>query len=803
MAATNAIIDWEFKAPISIPLVKQLLPENSVTIISGTLKNIGTEMSWGGPDLYDVTEGKKRISGYGGAHNIGASAPFILSLTPVEGKFPLGLRKFEFWGRTEDNMTDHKIADFGLMFVAGEGSPVPEKSYIEFNTNIPVNVRVDGKIYKANINSPVKLEISPGQHSVDLTADGYENRNYSHNWILGESFPAQSFSMKEEEIELPLPTNWNELSATEQQTFLNEVSGMKSGAIEPIDWTDFALLIGPGSLLKLGTGAIKGLFSAIKISIPRLTPLTSKGFINIIKSAPKVIEEIQIKTSSELWDLALKSPETVVAWFKALKPGEYTAFLNTLKNPVVKYATDQKVARLILDDAAKNLPLSSKLIALLPSGKQMILLGAGIAGIASWASVDNLTWVLTGAIRDLIQAGEYEKALESIAGARTTLKGIYDNPVWSLVANVFTGGMAKGVYDGMFTFLDSQEVIALKGQAEGKLGSIAIKTVPAGATIWIDDKQKTYPSNTVYDEQPVGQHKIRLELKGYITETKEIEIKTGEQTEVIHEFTLIDEEMPSTAGRLQWDTKNNTTKASIGASFYVNGRLEKSFASSYVVDLKPGTYELKWTAIGYEDYTDTTGIIAGKLTDLTVNMIPLEEPDDKTPGVTCETLGYLTTQPEDGRNYELITVRGLTCFELKEITAGTLELSSNPEAEIWILGNKFEHNTPTNIPLEQGMYDITLKAQGYVNETIRVYINARQTIVRAVTLQAEEQAVLPRKVWRIDVDSLPSSAKILVNYAFTDKYTPDYILLDPGEYLITLTKSGHKPYHVPLTLEEF
>jgi len=70
--------------------------------------------------------------------------------------------------------------------------------------------------------------------------------------------------------------------------------------------------------------------------------------------------------------------------------------------------------------------------------------------------------------------------------------------------------------------------------------------------------------------------------------------------------------MPSTAGRLQWDTKNNTTKASIGASFYVNGRLEKAFASSYVVDLKPGTYELKWTAIGYEDYQDTTGIIAGK-----------------------------------------------------------------------------------------------------------------------------------------------------------------------------------------------
>ena len=111
-------------------------------------------------------------------------------------------------------------------------------------------------------------------------------------------------------------------------------------------------------------------------------------------------------------------------------------------------------------------------------------------------------------------------------------------------------------------------------------------------------------------------------------------------------------------------------------------------------------------------------------------------------------------------------------------------------------------NTPTKIQLEQGTYDVTLKAEGYFDETIRIWINPSETTTRAVTLTAESEPPPTELVARVSVNSSPTGAKILVNGVWTDKYTPDSDLLKAGQYEIGLTKSGYEPWYAPLNLVE-
>ena len=183
-------------------------------------------------------------------------------------------------------------------------------------------------------------------------------------------------------------------------------------------------------------------------------------------------------------------------------------------------------------------------------------------------------------------------------------------------------------------------------------------------------------------------------------------------------------------------------------------------------------------------------------------MDKLEEIPDVPSTFTCESLGYHTDEPLDGQEYEQIPVRGLLCYALKLKTKGFLEISSTPNAEIWILGEKQAQKTPTIIPLEQGTYDITLKAEGYFDETIRVWLDAQQTIIRAITLTPKDAPEPTTRLARISVNSFPTGAKILVNGDWTKSYTPDNVLLKAGDYEIGLTKTGFFPWSTPLRLVE-
>jgi hypothetical protein len=134
---------------------------------------------------------------------------------------------------------------------------------------------------------------------------------------------------------------------------------------------------------------------------------------------------------------------------------------------------------------------------------------------------------------------------------------------------------------------------------------------------------------------------------------------------------------------------------------------------------------------------------------------------------------------------------------------GRVQVTANVEAEIWSAGTNTEFRTPALFELLPGIYDITLKAEGYLEETKTAYVKAGEVYSLAFLLTSETAGPSAHKAWRLDVDSSPASAKILINYSFTGKYTPDYVLLDPGAYVVSLTKSGYQRWETPVTLEEF
>lgn len=538
-------------------------------------------------------------------------------------------------------------------------------------------------------------------------------------------------------------------------------------------------------------------------------PTGKKVILWVSMKAPVTVAEKAIAgalgtmTAGEIQAMGLKDPKGLASMFKALSKENTAKLFNALvRTPAGKKAIEV-IQRVVLDQRTG--------IAKWKIMGTLVGAGATLFGLAHTLNFLGFLGEETIQTRGigvftLISNKQWKEAAEALIGYKETvdlvsagINGLMNIPI----LNVFLAAWWPAYKAGAYAQISDYDTLIKEKLKAEETGEIAVETTPTGATIWIDDTQHKYPSNSTIDKLLPKKYTVRLELKGHIEYEEEVQVKEGEQTRVAHEFEEIPEEIGPKAGRLQWETVDEKTGAAIGASFYINDRLEKSYATSMAIDLKPKTYELRWTAVGYEDYEDTVPIEKDTTTVLKVEMTKLEEPPDEYPGVTCESLGYLPEPGTPAESYEEVSVRGLTCYKLKEITKGKLEISSDPEASVWILGVKEAEKTPVTLELEQGMYDVTLKAEGYTEETIRVYIMPGVVTVRAVTLKAEEELEVPRRVWRIDVNSLPSSAKILVNYAWTRKYTPDFVLLDPGEYLITLTKSGFKPWETPLTLEEF
>jgi len=317
------------------------------------------------------------------------------------------------------------------------------------------------------------------------------------------------------------------------------------------------------------------------------------------------------------------------------------------------------------------------------------------------------------------------------------------------------------VYEGRI----SEETFYLKTEAPPERASIEVITRPDGADVFVNDVLFTYPSNTVIGDLDAGAYQIRVEKTGYESAEKRITVGEGEHRKT--EFELVPIEVPTEKGILA------ARSSPSGAEVIIDEKVVTTTPGE--VELDPGSYSVTFKLDGYKDLTRTTIVKKGETVVLSVTLVE-EDEEEPTPPL-----------PPPGKAHIVIDVTP----DYAELWLGATLLGTLPPP------GHYETD------MDPGSYDFTFKKAGYYETTRTAILRSDQTTILSVSLIRIPEK---KKVWRVDVSAVDSdgyslSAKILVNDSFTGKWTPDYILLDPGDYVFKITKSGYYPAEIPLSLE--
>jgi len=646
-----------------------------------------------------------------------------------------------------------------------------------------------GRVFIDNIDTgqntmTAPIEVVPGMRKIEVKAlEGFADTQVTRLARVGETrdirIPLAALADKPTEEPGPVETSPREQFKSPLTQIVNalglETPGFLAawdefiGTVTDIFGTSF-----PQFVIDETTGEFKRLPNDKKILffVSMTAPINAGE-----KALQAAIESI---TAEEFLALAAKDPKAALAILKPLSPAQLGQFYTSLGKGILQRDAIQTSTRLILDAAGKNLPLSAKLIAALPSAKNIGLMVAGIAAIASWGSMDNLLFALNGGIAGLIQQGAAKEAIERIKASKETMLILFENPIWRGMANIFTAGIWQQAYEAEFLRLEDLEIQARNKLEATEVGEIAVTTDPARAVITVNGTLHTFPSPTVVSKLPPGKYTVKLELDGHIDHEELVNVKAQEQAKIEHTFSVLPGEITARAGRLEITIFDKKTGASLIGSFFINDRLEKEVSHALALDLIPGPVEIRIEAFGYKTWEDvqvvdldtTTKVIA----ELDKFIIQVPELPPEAPSLGEEP----PTEPKTGR----------------------LEVNSNTTANILIGGVDTGKKTPSGFNLSQGIYSVTLEAEGFISRGTTTLIKTGETSTVSLELTAVDVPPPTRRLAKVSIQSEPSSAKILVNGVWTKQYTPDSVLLEAGDYEITLTKSGFQTWRTPLRLVE-
>lgn len=495
---------------------------------------------------------------------------------------------------------------------------------------------------------------------------------------------------------------------------------------------------------------------------------------------PALTGAISNMTAGEIKALARTSPTAMQTAWKAISQADKLK-LHTLlqKTALGREASDAIFA--ITGPTLQKAGITNLTSTLTKIWKPLAFIG-GIVGLkeaVSWFHKE-LPEVVGFPLRDLLRDGEYKRAAELLP-AYEKLVGIAVNFLRSTGFEAFLGfpiwqGYAAGYEATLQTWKD--EIAA--GLLVEETGTIGITTTPTGASIMIDGKLFTYPSNTVIDKLIPGNYKITLDLEEHVTYEDTFPVEAGMQTEVKHEFDPIPSEPTPGSGQLQVAVYDYKTSQAITGTLFIKGIAEKYHLHSYALDIEPGTYEIRVEEIGYEVWEDTIAITADEVTKIRAELVKIAEIPPEPP------------EPDNGLPPE----------PPAPTEKGKLTVNANVKADIFIGGVETGQKTPSILELTQGIYSIKLKAEGYNDRSTTSLVKSGEAATVFLELFKEDAPPVTTLLARVSVNSTPTGAKILVNGVWTDKYTPDSILLKAGQYEIGLTKSGYEAWNTPLHLVE-
>ena len=218
-------------------------------------------------------------------------------------------------------------------------------------------------------------------------------------------------------------------------------------------------------------------------------------------------------------------------------------------------------------------------------------------------------------------------------------------------------------------------------------GSLSVSTTPSGATVYLDQIYRGVTTITV-GNLAAGSHTLNIVKAGYKDVTETVNVVAG--TTTYFSTTLESDAAP------QYATVSITSNPP-GASVYGDGvyvGTTRSGSPLVFTQVKPGTHTLLLTKSGYQDYSTTSTVVAGKNYDLDITLNPVPNP-----------------------------------------TTGSITVNSAPTGAQVYINNLFRGYSPLTVDsLTPGMYTVALKLNGYQDWQSAATVTAGQTAQISATL---------------------------------------------------------------------
>ncbi len=227
----------------------------------------------------------------------------------------------------------------------------------------------------------------------------------------------------------------------------------------------------------------------------------------------------------------------------------------------------------------------------------------------------------------------------------------------------------------------------VSGNLFSNTGTLDVKSDPAGANLFLDGK--AIGKTPFTDKLEQGEHKIRVEMKGYNPHEQTAVVTRDEKKDV--QVTL--QILPGTL---------NIKTTPAGATVSVNAR---QYQNSPVTlkDLQPGDYTVKLTLQGHDPIEKKVTVMPGETTDLTENMDSNWGGIDlvvNPPGVTIYVDGKklgISEQGEDKTTSKVFEIRNLSSEEHVIKLAHKRALPAEKEIKVKVSKGQITRPKPVNM----------------------------------------------------------------------------------------------------------
>lgn len=232
-------------------------------------------------------------------------------------------------------------------------------------------------------------------------------------------------------------------------------------------------------------------------------------------------------------------------------------------------------------------------------------------------------------------------------------------------------------------------------------GELVVSAVPLGALVEIEGRPGQWKSMQVVGPLPAGTYKVTVSSPGYSSETRSVQVAAGARTPV-------DVRLSPTKGFIK------VAGSPAGASIFIDGK-DSGKVTPAELTLDPGSHSVTVRKSGYLEASTDLKLAAGQ-------------------GIT-----YAPSLMVAGRTDNIRIVSG----GMGKMFGGgssngsaRIEIKSEPKgAQVIINGTPLQKQTPVEIQVDAGSYDILLQKDGYkpVHESAIVGMEDRVKIDRVLT----------------------------------------------------------------------